>query len=171
MTTVTAVAGGGAAELLAEVGRTAVGFGRAVHRRLPRVLVGLAALWTALCLVAFVGALADDVRIDADRGTATAEVLDGSGFARTLVRFPVPDGRLVAPERGVYHPRGLQPGSTVQVEYDRSDPDLVRVAGRTAWAGLPLLLGFAAAGWAAFGGAAYLVRRRRGRVVQAAHQE
>lgn len=167
MTTVTDVAGGGAAELVAEVGRTAAGFGRAVHRRLPQVLVGIAALWTALCLVAFVGALADDVRIDADRGTATAEVLDGSGFARTLVRFPVPDGQLLVPERGVYYPRGLEPGTTVEVEYARGEPDLVRVAGRTAWTGVPLLLGFAAVGWAALGGAAYAVCRRR----QAAHQE
>jgi hypothetical protein len=163
MTTVTTVAGGGATELVAEVAQTAAAFGRAVHRRLPQVLVGIAALWTALCLVAFVGALADDLQIAADTGTATAEVLDGS-----LVRFPTPEGQLFVPERGVYYPRGLEPGTTVLVEYDRSEPDLVRVAGRTAWSGLPLLLGFAAAGWAAFGGAAYLVARRRQAAV---HQE
>jgi hypothetical protein len=163
MTTLTDVAGGGAAGLVAEVGRTAAGFGRAVHRRLPQVLVGVAVLWTALCLVAFVGALADDLRIDADRGTATAEVLDGS-----LVRFPTPEGQLFVPERGVYYPRGLEPGTTVQVEYARGEPDLARVAGRTAWTAVPLLLGFAAAGWAAFGGAAYAVTRRR---QTADHQE
>jgi hypothetical protein len=162
------VAGSGAAEVFVEAGRAARSIGAALRRALPKVLVGFAVLVTALCAVAFAGAAADDLAIDRDRGTAAAEVLEGSGFSRTLVRFPVPDGQLLVPERGVYHPRGLQPGTTVEVEYARSEPDLVRVAGRTAWVGLPLLLGFAAVGWVVFGGAALLVVRRR---QAAAHQE
>lgn len=163
------MAGGVAAEVVVEAGRTARAFGVTVLRTLPQVLVGFAVLVTALCAVAFAGSLADDLAIDRDRGTATAEVLD-AGFGRTLVRFPVADGQLEVPERGVYYPRGLQTGATVEVEYARSEPDLVRVAGRTAWAGLPLLLAFAAGGWLVFGGASALVRRRRRRG-QSAHQE
>jgi hypothetical protein len=168
MTRVTAVADSGASEVLVEAGRAARGLGRALRRGLPRLLTGVAVLVTALCLVAFAGALADDVAITSDRGTATAEVLD-AGFGRTLVRFPTPDGQLRVPERGVYYPGGLQTGQTVDVEYARADPDLVRVAERTAWTGVPVLLAFAAGGWVVFGGAAYLVRRRR--QAAAVHQE
>ena len=164
------MAGGVAAEVVVEAGRTARTIGVALRRKLPRLLVGLAVLVTALCAVAFAGALADDVVIDRDRGTATAEVLD-DGVGRTLVRFPIAAGQLEVPERGVYYPWGLQTGATIQVEYARSEPDLVRVAGRTAWTGLPLLLAFTAGGWLVFGGASVLVRRRRGPGGQPAHQE
>ncbi|MFR9806167.1 DUF3592 domain-containing protein [Pseudonocardia sp. RS010] len=161
------MAGGVAGEVFVEFGRTARAVGRTVWRRLPGVLVGFAVLATFLSVVGFVGAVVDDVAISRNRATATAEVLEGSTFARTLVRFPVPDGQLLVPERGVYHPRGLEPGTTVRVEYDRTEPDLVRVAGRTALSGLPLTIGFVALAWALFGGAAALVRRGR----QAAHHE
>jgi hypothetical protein len=161
------MAGGVAGEVFVEAGRTARTVGRALRRGLPSILVGLAVVATFLAVVGFTGAVADDVAISRNRATATAEVLDGSTFARTLVRFPVPDGQLLVPERGVYHPRGLQPGTTVVVEYDRADPDLVRVAGRTALSGLPLTIGFVALAWAVFGGAAVFVWRRR----QAAHHE
>ncbi|GAA4557462.1 DUF3592 domain-containing protein [Pseudonocardia xishanensis] len=160
------MAGGVAAEVVVEAGRTARTIGVALRRALPRILVGLAVLVTALCAVAFAGAVADDLAIDRDPGTATAEVLD-AGFGRTLIRFPAAEGQLEVPERGVYYPRGLQTGGTVEVEYARAEPDLVRVAGRTAWTGLPWLLAFTAGGWLVFGGSAVLVGRRR----QAAHQE
>ncbi|MCE0762667.1 DUF3592 domain-containing protein [Pseudonocardia kujensis] len=161
------MAGGVAGEVFVEAGRTARAVGRTLRRRLPTLLTGLAVLATFLSVVGFLGAVADDVAISRNRATATAEVLDGSTFARTLVRFPVPGGQLLVPERGVYHPRGLQPGTSVLVEYDRADPDLVRVAGRTAFSGLPPTMGFVALAWAVFGGAAVFVRRRR----QAAHHE
>ena len=51
----------------------------------------------------------------------------------------------MVPERGVQYPRGLEPGDTVAVEYDLSDPEQVRVAGRSAVDGIvPTLLGLAA---------------------------
>ncbi|MCE3552460.1 hypothetical protein LWC33_13440 [Pseudonocardia sp. RS11V-5] len=161
------MAGSVAGEVFVEAGRTARAVGRTLRRRLPTILTGLAVLATFLSVVGFLGAVADDVAISRDRATATADVLEGTTFARTLVRFPVPDGQLLVPDRGVYYPRGLQPGTSVLVEYDRADPDLVRVAGRTAFSGLPLTIGFVALAWVVFGGAAVLVRRRR----QAAHHE
>ena len=157
------MAGGVAGETLEEAGRTARAVGVALRRRLPKILVGLAVLTTVLVALGVAGAVADDVAISADEATTTAEVLEGSTAARTLVRFAVPDGELLVPERGVYYPRGLTPGTTVQVEYDRTDPDLVRVAGRTAATGLVPALGLAAAGWLLFGGAAWVIRARRAR--------
>ena len=93
-------------------------------------MLGLAVLITVLAGFAIAGAAVDDRAIAANPATAEAEVLEGSSFARTLVRFTVANGEVWVPERGVFYPRGLQPGDKVAVEYDVTDPELVRVAGR-----------------------------------------
>ncbi|GAA1868589.1 hypothetical protein GCM10009836_56350 [Pseudonocardia ailaonensis] len=155
------MAGGVAGDTLEEAGRTARAVGRTLRRKLPEILLGLAIVTTVLVALGFAGAVLDDVSISRNEAVATAEVLEGSTAARTLIRFPTPNGELRVPERGVYYPRGLTPGTTVEVEYDRTEPDLVRVAGRTAFSGLLPSLGLAAAGWVVFGGASWGVRRRR----------
>jgi hypothetical protein len=67
----------------------------------------------------------------------------------------------VLPERGVQYPRGLTTGDTVTVEYALSDPEQVRVAGRTVVDGIvPMLLGVAGV-WAVLGPLAVWLRRRR----------
>ncbi len=134
----------------------------AVRRRASEIVVGVAVLVTGLAALALTGAAVDDAAIDARRGVATAEVLDAS-FSRTLVRFPGPNGQAVVPERGVQYPRGLATGDTVTVEYDLSDPEQVRVAGRSVVDGVvPVLLGVAAV-WAVLGPVALWLRRRRER--------
>ncbi len=134
----------------------------AVRRRASEIVVGVAVLVTGLAALALTGAAVDDAAIDARRGVATAEVLDAS-FSRTLVRFPGPNGQAVVPERGVQYPRGLATGDTVTVEYDLSDPEQVRVAGRSVVDGVvPMLIGVAAV-WAVLGPVALWLRRRRGR--------
>lgn len=136
---------------------------RAVRRRASEIVVGLALIVTALAALALAGAAVDDAAIDSDRAVATAEVLDASP-SRTLVRFTGPDGQAVVPERGVQYPRGLATGDTVAVEYDASDPEQVRVAGRSVVDGIvPVLLGVAGV-WAVLGPAAVRLRRRRDRV-------
>jgi hypothetical protein len=108
-------------------------------RRLPAMILVLAGLITLTGVLALVGAHRDDAAIDAHRATATAQVLPGSDFGRTLIAFTTAKGDTVVPERGVYYPRGLQPGQNVRVEYDTTHPDRVRVGGRTASVGtLPL---------------------------------
>jgi hypothetical protein len=104
-------------------------------RRLPAMILVLAGLITLTGVLALVGAHRDDSAIDAHRAVATAQVLPGSDFARTLIAFTTAKGDTVLPERGVFYPRGLQPGQTVRVEYDTTHPDLVRVLGRTASVG------------------------------------
>ena len=149
---------------LTELAETVAPALRALRRRGSEIVVGVAVLVTALAALALTGAAVDDAAINADRGVATAEVLDSS-FSRTLIRFPVANGQAVVPERGVQYPRGLSTGDTVTVEYDLSDPEQVRVAGRSVVDGIvPMLLGVAVA-WAVLGPVAVWLRRRPGRGV------
>jgi hypothetical protein len=135
--------------------------GRFVATRLPEIVAGIAVLVTVLAALALAGAALDDRTISDNRAVAEAEVLEGSTFARTLVRFTVANGEAVVPEHGVFYPRGLEVGESVAVEYDVTDPELVRVAGRSAVDGvLPLALGVAVV-WAVLGPLALWLRRRR----------
>lgn len=114
---------------------------RALGRVRARIVVGIGVVITMVCAFALVGAAVDDMKISAHQATAQAEVLDGSTFFRTLVRFRATDGEILVPELGVAYPRGLTPGETVQVDYDLADRGLVRVAGRNALtSGWPLLV-------------------------------
>ncbi len=107
-----------------------------VVRRLPAVVLALAVTITALGLVALVSARWDDAAIDAHRGVAVAEVLDGSGGNQTLVRFSTTDGRVVTPEAGAFYPNAQRPGDKVLVEYDQRAPERVRIAGRSSAVGI-----------------------------------
>lgn len=134
---------------------------RFVRRRLPELVLGLAVLVTVLAGLALIGSAVDDAAIARNRATAQAEVLEGSTFFRTLVRFTLPNGQAVVPENGVFHPRGLSAGRQVAVEYDATEPELVRVAGRSTVDGvLPTVLGVAAT-WVLLGPLALWLRRRR----------
>lgn len=134
---------------------------RVVGRRLPEIVAGLAVLVTVLAVLAVTGAALDDRAIAANPAVAQAEVLGGSTFARTLVRFTVANGEAVVPEHGVFYPRGLREGERIAVEYDVTEPDLVRVVGRSALeTSVPLLLGVVVM-WAVLVPLALWLRRRR----------
>jgi hypothetical protein len=135
--------------------------GRFMATRASEIVMGIAVLATVLGLLALAGAAVDDRSISANPGYAQAEVLDGSTFARTVVRFTVASGETVAPEHGVFYPSGLAVGESVAVEYDLANPELVRVAGRSALdQAAPLALGVALV-WAVLGPIAFWMRRRR----------
>jgi hypothetical protein len=133
-----------------------------VGRRVPEILVGLGVVLTALVVLVLVGAARNDASITHDRGVAVGEVLDGSDAQHTFIRFTASDGAVLTPENGVLYPRGLEPGNYVLVEYDRSKPELVRVADRNWTEGLaPAGLGVVGL-WVVLGPLAwYLGRRRR----------
>ncbi len=135
--------------------------GKVLRRRLAEIVFGLAVLITVLVGFAIAGAAVDDRRIAANPATAEAEVLEGSGFMRTLVRFTVANGEVWVPERGVFYPRGLQVGEKVAVEYDVTDPELVRVAGQSAQVSMAPLLLAALGGWVVLGPLGLWIRRRR----------
>ena len=145
---------------LTELRETVAPAGEWVRRHAAEIVVAVAVVVTALAALALTGAAVDDAAIDRERGTATAEVLDSS-FSRTLIRFPTANGQAVVPERGVQYPRGLTTGQTVVVEYSLSDPEQVRVAGRSVVDGIvPAVLGVAGV-WALLGPLAVWLRRRR----------
>ena len=139
-----------------------------IFRRLPTVIFVLCALLTTICVATVIGAARDDVAISRHPVVTTAEVLPGSGFSRTLIRFTTTDGKLLVPERGVYYPHGLAEGQFVLVQYDATHPDRVRVLGRNASVGLLpvglMLLGI----WAVLLPLGWWVRGRRQRRAEAA---
>ena len=120
---------------------------RAISRARAQILLGFAVVITLLCGFALAGAAVDDAKITANQAVAHAEVLEGSTFFRTLVRFPLPNGDVAIPELGVAYPRGLTPGTSVLVQYDVTDAVHVRVAGRSALTASAPLLAVIVATW------------------------
>lgn len=93
-------------------------------------MLAVASVITLLCVTLVLGALRNDRAILTHRGTAIAEV-EQVLFDRAIIQFETPDGVSHSPANGVLYPGGLRAGQLVHVEYDQTDPDLVRVAGRS----------------------------------------
>ncbi|MDI9896529.1 DUF3592 domain-containing protein [Rhodococcus sp. IEGM 1381] len=104
-------------------------------RRTRLIVLVVATAISVLAVLLVVGAWRNDVTIDSDKGTATAEVLS-AGKLRSAVSFITPDGVTHNPALGVLYPTNLVAGQRIEVEYYKADPDdvelLVRVAGRDA---------------------------------------
>jgi hypothetical protein len=92
------------------------------------ILVGLVTLQSLLLVV---GAVRNDVAIQHNMGVAEAEVLD-AGPRRSTIEFVTPDRVTYRPELGVLYPSKLATGMRIYVEYDKRDPNLVRVQHRNA---------------------------------------
>lgn len=103
---------------------------RVAHRAAVSVIVVAAGI-SVLAVLLVLAAWRNDRTIESDMGTATAEVLS-AGSLRSAVSFVTPDGVTHNPKLGVLYPTNLTAGQRIDVEYARSDPDLVRVAGRDA---------------------------------------
>lgn len=125
-------------------------------------MLGLGGLLTALLLMILLACYINDRTIEGSRGTAVAEVLETS-FTRTVVRFNTDDGRVFVPPGGVLYPAGLQEGQLVRVEFDRNNPDLVRVAGRDMTVALLPVFSAVAIVWAIVLPVYWLLRRAAGR--------
>ncbi|QNG19761.1 DUF3592 domain-containing protein [Rhodococcus triatomae] len=102
-----------------------------VARRVRRGVLVVAVGVSVLAVLLVLGAWRNDRTIESDMGVATGEVLS-AGSLRSAVSFVTPDGVTHNPELGVLYPTRLTVGQRIDVEYARSDPDLVRVAGRDA---------------------------------------
>ncbi|BDE60675.1 DUF3592 domain-containing protein [Prescottella equi] len=103
---------------------------RVAHRAAVSVIVVAAGI-SVLAVLLVLAAWRNDRTIESDMGTATAEVLS-AGSLRSAVSFVTPDGVTHNPKLGVLYPTNLTAGQRIDVEYARSEPDLVRVAGRDA---------------------------------------
>lgn len=124
-----------------------------------RVVLGVAALITVLCAGLLLAAIRNDSAITGHLGTANAQV-DSVSWDRTIIRFATPDGVVHIPANGVLYPGGLAVGDLVRIEYDASNPELARVAGRTATLTLLPLGTTALITWAIAGGLLWWIQRR-----------
>lgn len=134
---------------------------RAGFRRVAAIVVLVtAALITLLAAVMVVGCYRSDAAIDKAPATADAEVLSVT-FKRTIVRFESADGKVQIPKDGVLYPADLAEGQRLLVEYAADNPEVVRVAGRTA--AMSLLPGGTTVlfTWLAAGPLLWLVRPRK----------
>ena len=125
-----------------------------------RIVWGVAIAVTALAVVLLVAAWRNDNAIEANMGVAYAEVLS-EGHLRSTISFVTPDGATYNPPLGVLYPTELAEGQSILVEYDRSDPDLVRVGGRDASLAVVPVLSVILATWLVAAGALWLLRRKQ----------
>jgi hypothetical protein len=77
------------------------------------------------------GAWRNDLAIDHNMGVAQAEVLS-AGERRSAIEFVTPERVTYRPELGVLYPSELATGMRIYVEYNKRDPNLVRVQHRNA---------------------------------------
>jgi hypothetical protein len=104
------------------------------HRVLRWVRIGvliLAALVTLQSVLLVAGAWRNDLAIQRNMGVAEAEVLS-AGPRRSTIEFVTPDRVTYRPELGVLYPSELATGMRIYVEYDKHNPNLVRVQHRNA---------------------------------------
>ena len=107
------------------------------------IVIGLVTLQSIL-LVA--GAWRNDRQIERNMGVAQAEVLS-AGPRRSTIEFVTPDRITYRPELGVLYPSELAEGMRIYVEYDKNDPDLVRVQYRNASLAIIPAGSIAVVGW------------------------
>lgn len=121
----------------------------------------LAVLATVMMAALAVAMRRNDAAIDAHLARATATVLTVSPL-RTGIEFVTEDGTTVRPPDGVLYPGLLVPGQRFIVEYSTANPDLVRVAGRTAAVGNLMVAVVLVLTWLIAVPLVYLLRRRAG---------
>jgi hypothetical protein len=134
---------------------------RAVRWARIAVLI-VVSLVTLQSLLLVAGAWRDDIAISRDMGVAEAEVLD-AGPRRSTIEFVTTDRVAYRPELGVLYPSELATGMRIYVEYDKRNPNLVRVQHRTARLAIIPAGSIAVIGWliaaAALTGLAMLDKR------------
>jgi len=135
-----------------------------VIRRIRIGIVIMACLVTLQSVLLVLGAWRNDQQIEHNMGTAAAEVLS-AGPRRSTIEFVTPDRVTYRPELGVLYPSELETGMRIYVEYDRSNPDLVRVQNRNASLAVIPAGSIAVVGWLVAGALLWivtLVQRRLG---------
>jgi hypothetical protein len=123
------------------------------------IVTGVVTLQSMLLIL---GAWRDDHQIEQNMGVAAAEVLD-AGPRRSTIEFVTPDRVTYRPELGVLYPSELDTGMRIYVEYDKTNPDLVRVQHRNASLAIIPAGSIAVVAWifagAALAGLGFLQRR------------
>ena len=121
-------------------------------RRMRIAIVIVACLVTLQSLLLVLGAWRNDQQIAGNMGVAEAEVLS-AGPRRSTIEFVTPDRVTYRPELGVLYPSELDTGMRIYVEYDKDNPDLVRVQHRNAALAIMPAGSIAVVGWLIAGAA------------------
>jgi hypothetical protein len=117
-----------------------------VLRRIKLGIVIAACLVTLQSVLLVAGAWRNDRQIARHMGVAQAEVLN-AGPRRSTIEFVTPDRVTYRPELGVLYPSELSDGMRIYVEYDKNDPNLVRVQHRNAALAIIPAGSIAVVGW------------------------
>jgi hypothetical protein len=146
------------------------------HRAIRWARIGVliaASLVTLQSLLLVAGAVRNDFAIKHNMGVAEAEVLS-AGPRRSTIEFVTPDRVTYRPELGVLYPSELATGMRIYVEYDKRNPNLVRVQHRNAKLAIVPAGSIAVVGWliaaAALSGLAFLDRRLDRQLASASSQ-
>jgi hypothetical protein len=115
-------------------------------RRIKFGIVIAACLVTLQSVLLVAGAWRNDRQIERHMGVAQAEVLN-AGPRRSTIEFVTPDRVTYRPELGVLYPSELADGMRIYVEYDKNDPNLVRVQHRNAALAIIPAGSIAVVGW------------------------
>ncbi len=110
-----------------------------IWRGAARGIALLAVAITVMMIALAIGMRSNDSAIDEHLGTATATVLSVSPL-RTGIEFVDVTGATIRPEGGVLYPGLLSLGQQFVVEYSTQDPQIARVAGRTASVGTIMIV-------------------------------
>src|ERR1700745_1019563 len=116
---------------------------------LRRVRIGIliaACVGTLQPVLLVAGAWRNDRQIERHMGVAQAEVLS-AGPRRSTIEFVTPERVTYRPELGVLYPSELADGMRIYVEYDKNDPNLVRVQHRNAGLAIIPAGSIAVLGW------------------------
>jgi hypothetical protein len=119
---------------------------RIVLRWLRITVLIVAGLVTLQSVLLVAGAWRDDLAIDHNMGVAQAEVLS-AGPRRSTIEFVTPERVTYRPELGVLYPSELSTGMRIYVEYNKNDPNLVRVQHRNAGLAIIPAGSIAVVGW------------------------
>jgi hypothetical protein len=146
------------------------------HRAIRWARIGVliaASLVTLQSVLLVAGAVRNDFAIKHNMGVAEAEVLS-AGPRRSTIEFVTPDRVTYRPELGVLYPSELATGMRIYVEYDKRNPNLVRVQHRNAKLAIIPAGSIAVVGWliaaAALTGLAYLDKRLDRQLASASSQ-
>ena len=146
------------------------------HRAIRWARIGVlivASLITLQSLLLVAGAVRNDFAIKHNMGVAEAEVLS-AGPRRSTIEFVTPDRVTYRPELGVLYPSELATGMRIYVEYDKRNPNLVRVQHRNAKLAIIPAGSIAVVGWliaaAALTGLAFLDKRLDRQLASASSQ-
>jgi hypothetical protein len=133
-----------------------------IMRRARIGIVMAACLVTLQSLLLVLGAWRNDRQIERHMEVAEANVLS-AGPRRSTIEFVTPNRVTYRPELGVLYPSELDTGMRIYVEYDKNNPDLVRVQDRNASLAIIPAGSIAVVGWLIAGAALFgvtLIERR-----------